>query len=145
VPEEPAPEEPVVEESLAESFWMVARRLRLLTREAVAPWSVTPSQARALSVLHRHGDLRPGELAEHLHVAARSATEVVDDLAERGLVERRPDPHDRRATLVHLTGEGSRVAGALTAARTAQAEGLFAVLPPADRAHLARILARLRG
>jgi len=132
------------EESLAEAFWMVARRLRQVTRDAVAPWNVTPSHARALAVLHHHGDLRSGELAEHLHVVPRSVTEVVDDLAERGLVGRRPDPHDRRATLVRLTVEGARIAEAITTARSTQAEAFFAELPPADRAHLARILAQLR-
>ena len=51
--------------------------------------------------------MRPGALAEHLRIAPRSATEVVDDLQERGLVERAPDPADRRATLVRLTEAGA--------------------------------------
>ena len=89
--------------SLAETFWQVARRLRHQSREALAPWGVSPSQLRALGVLLRHGAVRSGELAEHLRIAPRSATEVVDALAERGLVERRPDPEDRRATQVVAT------------------------------------------
>ena len=47
--------------------------------------------------------MRPSALAEHLHIAARSATEVVDALEARGLVAREPDPDDRRATLVRPT------------------------------------------
>jgi DNA-binding MarR family transcriptional regulator len=42
--------------------------------------------------------MRLSELSEHLHIAPRSATEVVDALESRGLVRRRPDPDDRRAT-----------------------------------------------
>ncbi|WBB68138.1 MarR family transcriptional regulator [Micromonospora sp. WMMD812] len=133
------------DETLAEAFWGVARRLRHRTRDALAPWDVTPSQARALAALTRHGVLRPGALAEHLRIAPRSATEVVDDLQARGLVERRPDPNDRRATLVALTAEGTRTGAAIRAARQAEADRFFAHLDPADRDQLARILRTLRG
>lgn len=132
------------EETLSESFWGVARRLRHLSRETLAPWDITPSQSRALSVLMRAGTLRPSELAEHLHIAPRSATEVVDDLQERGLVERHPDPADRRATLVALTDTGTAAGQAIAAARQAEAEGFFAALSEADRADLSRILRKLR-
>jgi DNA-binding MarR family transcriptional regulator len=132
------------DESLVEEFWAVARRLRHLTRQTLAPWDVTPSQARALAVLQRHGTMRPGELADHLHVVARSVTEVVDDLEGRSLVQRLPDPHDRRATLVRLTDAGTDVATAIHAARDADADAFFAALSPGDRDHLTRILRTLR-
>ncbi|ATO12755.1 MarR family transcriptional regulator [Micromonospora sp. WMMA2032] len=132
------------EESLAETFWAVARRLRHQTKGALEPWEISPGQARALGVLLRHGALRPGALAEHLRIAPRSATEVIDGLQERGLVERRPDPGDRRATLVAPTAEGDRVGAAIRAARATEAERFFGALDPDDRAELARILRRLR-
>ena len=131
------------QESLSDSFRAVSRRLRIQTQKALAPWEVTPAQARALGVLARHGAVRLGTLSEHLHIAPRSATEVVDALEERGLVERRPDATDRRATLVALTARGSEVASGIRAARAAEAEEFFARLAPADRAALARILAEL--
>jgi DNA-binding MarR family transcriptional regulator len=131
-------------ESLSDSFWGVARRLRQLTRETLEPYDITPSQSRALSVLMRAGTLRLSELAEHLHIAARSATEVVDDLQERGLTERRPDPADRRATLVTLTEAGTTAGHAIASARQAEAERFFGALSPADRADLSRILRKLR-
>ncbi|MER7441299.1 MarR family winged helix-turn-helix transcriptional regulator [Micromonospora avicenniae] len=133
------------DDTLAEAFWKVARLLRHRTRAALAPWDVSPSQARALGVLARHGVLRPGALAEHLRIAPRSATEVVDDLQRRGLVERRPDPNDRRATLVALTAEGVRTSTAIRATRQAEADRLFAELTPGDRDDLARILRTLHG
>ncbi|MEU4379793.1 MarR family winged helix-turn-helix transcriptional regulator [Micromonospora echinofusca] len=132
------------EDGLAEAFWAVSRRLRHRTREALAPWDVTPAQSRALGVLNRHGALRLSALAEHLRIAPRSTTEVVDDLETRGLVRRRPDPADRRATLVAPTEEGTRTGTAIRAARRAAAEELFGGLPPADREQLARILRTLR-
>ena len=132
-------------DSLSELFWAVARRLRQRSREALAPLDITPSQSRAVSVLRRHGTMRLSELAEHLRIVARSATEVVDGLQGHGLVERRPDPHDRRATLVSLTERGIEVATAIRATRDAEAEGLFGALSEADRAELERILRALRA
>ena len=95
------------DETLSEAFWSVARQLRDTSQETLAPWDITPSHLRALRVLTRHGAMRLSELSDHLHIAARSATEVVDALESRGLVERRPDPGDRRATLVELTEHGT--------------------------------------
>jgi DNA-binding MarR family transcriptional regulator len=136
-------EEP--EESLAEAFRGVARQLRHQTQRALAPWDVTPSQARALGVLTRHGPMRLGALSEYLRIAPRSATEVVDALMQAHLVERRPDPDDRRAVLVALTSRGEEVAAAIRAARAAEGEGFFARLDDADRTSLARILRTLRN
>ena len=131
-------------ETLSEAFRSVARRLRETSQEALAPWDITPSHLRALHVLMRHGAMRLSELSDHLRIAARSATEVVDALEARGLVQRRPDPGDRRATLVELTEHGTGVLDAISAARGTEAERAFDRLSPADRAHLARILRELR-
>ncbi|MGC5019232.1 MarR family winged helix-turn-helix transcriptional regulator [Micromonospora sp. DT47] len=132
------------EESLAELFWAVARRLRHQSRQTLGPWEVNPGHARALGVLTRHGAMRLSTLAEHLHIAPRSTTEVVDGLEERGLVARQPDPADRRATLVALTEEGTRVGAAIRAARDAEAERFFGHLGRDDREQLTRILRTLR-
>jgi DNA-binding MarR family transcriptional regulator len=133
--------EPTGDETLAEAFWAVARRLRDTSQETLAPWDINPSQLRALRVLRRHGVMRLSELSDRLRIAPRSATEVVDALESRGLVQRRPDPGDRRATLVEVTGDG---AGVLDAVRGTEAERVFRRLSPTDRSHLARILRKLR-
>jgi DNA-binding MarR family transcriptional regulator len=133
------------QEPISDLFWSVARRLRTLSRQALAPWDVSPSHGRALGVLRSRGDLRLSELSDQLHIAPRSTTEVVDALAERGLAERRGDPQDRRATLVRLTDSGREVATAIQAARTTESEALFRVLDDADRATLARILRLLQA
>ena len=129
------------DETLAEAFWAVARRLRDASQETLAPWDITPAQLRALRVLRRHGVMRLSELSDRLRIAPRSATEVVDALEKRGLVERRPDPGDRRATLVEVTDDGGSV---LDAIRGSEAERVFSRLTAADRSQLARILRKLR-
>ena len=138
------PSGPAGDETLPEAFWSVARQLRAASREALAPWDITPSHLRALRALTDHGVMRLSELSDHLHIAPRSTTEVVDALEARGLVERRPDPGDRRATLVEVTEQGASVVDATRAARDTEAERVFGRLSQADRAHLARILRELR-
>src|ERR1700712_4906293 len=91
------------DDSLVEAMMSVGRRVRMSAMASLSDWDVTPSQMRALRVFTKHGGMRLSELADHLRIAARSTTEVVDDLAAKGLVERSPDPTDRRATLVDLT------------------------------------------
>jgi DNA-binding MarR family transcriptional regulator len=132
------------EESLSEVFWDVARRLRRLSREAMAQWEISPSHARALGVLMHHGVIRLSELSEHLRIAPRSTTEVVDALEERDLVRRRPDPDDRRATLIEVTDRGRKVGASIAAARSSEAEEFFGALSASDRTALKRILRKLR-
>jgi DNA-binding MarR family transcriptional regulator len=135
---------PSGDETLSDAFWSVARQLRGASHESLAPWDVTPAQLRALRVLSRHGPLRLSGLSDHLHIAARSTTEVVDALESRGLVRRQNDPGDRRATLVRLTEHGESVLGAIRAARGSETERFFSRLSHTDQAHLARILRKLR-
>jgi DNA-binding MarR family transcriptional regulator len=121
----------------------VARLLRQASAQSLARWDLTPSQFRALRVLLRHGALRPSALSEHLDIAPRSTTEVLDGLAAKGFVERRPDPEDRRATLVAPTERGMTTAAQIRAARGNDSERFFAKLDQTDRAELTRILATL--
>ncbi|HEY1916889.1 MAG TPA: MarR family transcriptional regulator [Streptosporangiaceae bacterium] len=132
------------EEPLSELFWSVARQLRGTSQEVLAPWDITPAHFRALRVLGRKGPIRLSELSGFLHIAPRSGTEVVDALEARRLVERRPDPSDRRATLVEVTEHGGEVLTAIRAASGSEAERAFDRLNPADRTDLARILRALR-
>jgi DNA-binding MarR family transcriptional regulator len=131
------------DDSLSDAFRSVARRLRQASAESLARWDLTPSQFRALRVLMRHEAMRPSELSEHLRIAPRSTTEVLDGLEAKGLVERRPDPHDRRATLVVPTGRGTDLAATIRSAQGNETERVFERLSPTDRDHLARILRKL--
>ena len=137
--------DPAGDETLSDAFWSVARQLREASHESLAPWDITPAQFRALRVLSRHGVQRLSELSDHLRIAARSTTEVVDALESRRLVQRRPDPGDRRATLVELTEHGAGVLDAIREARGSEAERVFSRLSQADQDHLARILRKLRN
>lgn len=128
---------------LGELLMRVARTQRRRWRESLAPWDLSPHQARALRVVCEREGVRLSDLADALHIAPRSATEVADGLQERGLVERAPDPGDRRAVLLRPTGEGRRVRAEVGRARAADNEALFSRLSPEDRDTLARLLTAL--
>jgi DNA-binding MarR family transcriptional regulator len=131
------------DDSLPEYFWAATRRLRELSRETLAPWDIAPSHARALRVLDGQGAMRLSDLSDRLHIAPRSTTEVIDALQARGYVVRRPDPGDRRATLVDLTADGAAAVQAIGSARRAETERFFGGLTRAERDQLTRILAKL--
>ncbi|MCE1179771.1 MAG: MarR family winged helix-turn-helix transcriptional regulator [Micrococcales bacterium] len=105
---------------------------------------LAPHHGRALKVLGAGAPMRPGQLAERLRIAPRSATDVLDALLERGLAERSADPTDRRASLVELTDEGRVALAELERHRAAAARAFFADLTDAERADLARLLGRLQ-
>ena len=122
------------------------RGLRSRWLRQLAPFGLTPHQYRALNAVARNADdggIRLKELSELLRIAPRSATEVVDQLEVQGLVERTPDPSDRRATLISLTGEGAAMRAGVRKDRAREADEYFAALSAEDRATLERILAQL--
>ena len=131
------------EPDLGDLLMRVARTQRGRFREVLAPWDLSPHQARALRVVSAGVGVRLSELAEALRIAPRSATEVADGLQERGLVERTADPSDRRAVVLTATAAGRQVQREVDDARAADSAELFARLSTADRAELARILRSL--
>src|ERR671932_2520427 len=83
---------------------VVARTARRLRQEASA--DLSPSLTAALSSIERHGPLTPSELAAHERVQRPTATRLLARLGELGLVERAPDPADRRSSLITASVEG---------------------------------------
>ncbi|MGY1815561.1 MarR family winged helix-turn-helix transcriptional regulator [Blastococcus sp. SYSU D00820] len=129
--------------TLGDLLMRVARAQRRRWRDVLAPWELSPHHARALRVVGSRDGMRLSDLAEALHIAPRSATEVADALQARGLVERTADPADRRAVVLRVTEAGRRVQEEVSAARDADSRELFGRLAPEDRAELARLLRAL--
>jgi DNA-binding MarR family transcriptional regulator len=129
--------------ALSELLMHAARAQRRRWRELLEPWDLTPSQSRALRVIGDGDGTRVSDLAEALRIAPRSATEVADSLEARGLVERAPDPDDRRAVRLRATAAGRAIRDEVAVARAADAQAFFGRLAGEDRATLARLLREL--
>ncbi|MFC9686734.1 MarR family winged helix-turn-helix transcriptional regulator [Streptomyces sp. NPDC056948] len=80
--------------------------------EAAAEHSLTGAQARLLNLLCLE-PLPMRRLAQRLKCEPSNVTGIVDRLEARGLVERQPDPADRRVKVAAATSEGRRVARSL--------------------------------
>src|SRR3954465_4400594 len=81
-----------------------ARTARRLRQEAGA--GLSPSLSGALASIDRHGPLTPSELAAHERVQRPTATRVLARLEDLGLIDRAPNPSDRRSSLISTSAEG---------------------------------------
>jgi DNA-binding MarR family transcriptional regulator len=94
--------------SLAE-FRHALRRFLAFSERAAREHGLTPSQHQLLLATRGHpgsADPSTSDLAEVLQLKLHSVGELADRAAENGLVVRRPDPTDRRRSLVSLTDDG---------------------------------------
>jgi len=120
-----------------------ARRLDRARRRAFTAHRIEPWEFDVLAALRRAGapyQLSPGRLLHETLVTSGTMTNRVDRLAGRGLVDRLPDPGDRRGVLVRLTAEGRSTVDAAFEELLAHERDLLAALPADDRATLATLL-----
>ncbi|MDB1090199.1 MarR family transcriptional regulator [Streptomyces sp. ACA25] len=94
-------------EELARQLRCMAAMQRGLAR--LLPHDCPAGPTAVLALLKHHGEMRMNRLAELLGVDMSVASRHVTHVAERGWVERKPDPTDRRSRLLRLTGEGEQV------------------------------------
>lgn len=106
-PKPPRPDELTLE--VVELIGDIVARYHEDYEDAAAEHSLTGAQARLLSLLSLE-PLPMRKLAQKLRCEPSNVTGIVDRLESRGLVERRPDPADRRVKLAAATQEGRRVA-----------------------------------
>jgi DNA-binding MarR family transcriptional regulator len=122
--------------SLAEP--VLARPLREL--------GLRPGWFDLLAALRRVGEpyrLNPTELMRATMLSSGGMTKRLDRMEESGLVERLPDPHDRRGTLVALTPRGKATIDTAIEAHVRNETRLLDGLAPADRRALDRLLRML--
>lgn len=99
-----------------------------------------------LAALRRAGDpfeLSPGRLLRETLVTSGTMTNRVDRLVARGLVDRNPDPHDRRGVLVRLTPEGKDAVDGAFATLLEAERDLLTGMEADDREALAGLLRQL--
>ena len=124
----------------------LARRLDLARGSAFAGHRLEGWAFDVLSALRRAGEpyeLSPGQLVQQTLVTSGTMTNRVDRLERTGLVERRPDPDDRRGVLVRLTPAGRDVVDAAMADLLQRERSLLSELSDAERVQLAGLLRRM--
>ena len=121
----------------------IVRAARRLRQEAGS--DLSPSLTAALSTVERHGPMTPSELAARERIQRPTATRVLARLAEEGLVQRTPDPHDGRSSLVAATPAAHALLAELRTRKTAFLAERLERLDPEERAVLDRAADILEG
>jgi DNA-binding MarR family transcriptional regulator len=106
---------------------------------------LTPPQIHGLLWLGHEGPLTMGDLARRVSVTEKTVTGIVDRLERDRIVQRVRDGADRRVVRVHLTARGGGLYRRIDAEFQAKVAALLALLDPADRRALFRILDTLRA
>lgn len=98
-----------VTREIAESIWKLLISGKPRFPMVAAQFDLSPQQLHILRMLHERETLPMGQIAELLFCDASNVTLLVDQLEERGLIERRADPADRRVKQIAVTPAGRKL------------------------------------
>ncbi|MXN17927.1 winged helix DNA-binding protein [Pseudooceanicola sp. GBMRC 2024] len=113
--------------------------------QALSAEGLSDATALPILVLWRAKDraIRQHELAQLLGLETSGVVRLLDTLGRRGLLNRIPDPADRRARLLELTDEGRALGARADRIARALRRALLADLPEADLQATYRVLLHL--
>ncbi len=127
--------------------WGLGVLFRSYAKAATAVFAELPGGPRGYQVLATASRGEPGsqlEIAHHLGVDRTVMTYLLDDLEAAGLIERRPDPADRRARRILVTALGRERLGDLgQRLRAAEQHVLAGLATDADRQTFRALLQQL--
>jgi DNA-binding MarR family transcriptional regulator len=131
-------------------FWRLLDAAESVMRDHMNPLfaeaGLLPGEFDVLATLRRSGQpylLSPTRLYEAVMISSGGMTNRLDRLERAGLVERRPDPSDRRGKLIALTDAGKRVIDETIGRHVANEERLLSVLTAAEQEKLNSLLRKL--
>jgi DNA-binding MarR family transcriptional regulator len=113
-------------------------------RSRLGEGGISYARMRLLGALHCGGPQIMSSISDELGVTRRNVTALVDALEEEGLVQRKPHPTDRRATIIELTEQGFETTKSMYEEHRVAVAELFADLSEEDRGELTRLLGSLR-
>ena len=122
----------------------VARMLKTYSDQRARQFGISRAQWAVLVRLERSEGLKQSELAEMLDLQPISLTRLLDRLAESGLIERRPDPNDRRANRLYLAPAARPLLAKLTDLGHSMMDTVLESLSDESREHLLRHLGVMR-
>src|SRR6202047_1275084 len=124
----------------APRLWLVIaksyRALSLLAEHSIANTGLCLTEFVALKCFLHRGPLTIWEIQDKVRLASGSMTAAVDRLEKLGLVVRKSSRSDRRARVVHLTGEGKRLAASCFERHARDLEALMSTLSQKEKEQL---------
>lgn len=121
---------------LAHTYLKLQRRVE----DMLAPHGLTLSQFEALAKVGMHPGVIQQDLVQHLLVTKGNVGALLDRLEESRLIERRPDPQDRRANRLYLTAAGADTVTQIFDKHRVLVREIFQPLDAGQRAKLTELL-----
>ncbi|MBT2443383.1 winged helix-turn-helix transcriptional regulator [Streptomyces sp. ISL-36] len=128
---------------LSHALSRVGRLHRIAAGRLLKEVGLYPGQEFLMMCLWDCGPVRQSELIRTMGLDPSTVTKMLQRLEQSGYVRRSPDPADRRAVLVEATDGGGALRAGVADVWTGLEEHTLAGLSPAERAELARLLARV--
>jgi DNA-binding MarR family transcriptional regulator len=126
--------------------WLITRAYayshRLLA-EGFAAAGVRGYHYRLLAALDEFGPASQADLGRRTGIDRSDVVAALNELADRGLIQRSPDPDDRRRNVITITRAGTKELPTLDRILDGVQEQLLAPLSAADRTQLIELLTRL--
>jgi DNA-binding MarR family transcriptional regulator len=137
----PSPERPFLSVgfTISTTGYALARRFR----ELLAPLGLEPREFALLRNVAASEGVTQQAIGQRMGVAASRMVAFVDSLEERGLIERRQNPEDRRARALYVTPTGRELLGRAFAIAVEHEQRLTSDLSPAEREQLLDLLSRV--
>ncbi|RNB84613.1 MarR family transcriptional regulator [Brevibacillus fluminis] len=102
-----------IEECLTFLLGKAQQRSYQIGKQLLQPYGVTPVQYAMLHLLYERDGQNGAELGERLRLDSATMTGLIDRMAQNRLVERRPDPCDRRVNQIFVTDRGQELQAVL--------------------------------
>jgi MarR family transcriptional regulator, 2-MHQ and catechol-resistance regulon repressor len=124
-------------------LWKAYDSLAAHAYESIRSMGLGLSDFGVLEILLHKGPLPVNIIGSKIRLTSGSISVAIDRLEEKRLVERRDDPDDRRARVVHLTPEGRKLIECAFAEHAAAMEHATSGLSPVERKEAIRLLKKL--
>jgi DNA-binding MarR family transcriptional regulator len=133
-------------EGIVERIQFLHKRMKRMLEETLVEFDLNIGEWGVLSALWNSGEpfrSSPGYLAKRAELTTGAMTNRLDGLEAAGLVQRLPDPDDRRGVIVELTPKGRKLWERTVGAQAAKEQFVASALNETERKQLNKLLRRM--
>jgi DNA-binding MarR family transcriptional regulator len=122
-----------------------ARLFRTVFARRVRELGLTRAQWLALTRVNRRPGVSQSELADMMEIEKAPAGRIVDRLQQKGWIERRAEPLDRRVNRIYLTAQGARVHAAIAPLADATVRDALSGLSEGEQTRLVALMGKVKA
>lgn len=123
----------------------VSRLMRTVFDRRMRRLGLTRTQWLALVRVYRRPGACQSELADMMEIEKAPAGRIIDRLEDKGWIERRADPTDRRLKRIYLTDRGLRIHATIAPVAEETVNDALSGLSPSDRRQVAKLMMRVKA